>query len=429
MWVKNLIWKYVFMLMLTGLADFATAQTVIELQTAQLFDTQITWIKQFEGKIDGVHAASLSLGFDGIHSKGFLTYTSSGEQYLLEGTLQNDDLVLLEKYENDPTGYIEGSFSLEEITMNWKSIDGTSNFQALFWDRQKLAEKDATQLAIYAGVLDDQNIKLTLQKTGQSGIGNIIFDNNQIEKLHATYISDRNLNVENLSSGYSFKLVNTKEDLYEASFILPASSTASHLGLRCISTIDMKVEEYLSQYIDYEILLPSLDATFDADINALVKDWKQDMDQHKEKTVQNRFGNAARIWFDVEFISNEYLSGVVYYNSTWSKQVASRTFTYHRQNSEMISLAPFLKGSSKWERAIKDRMIAAKELNTSTENDQYKKWIDRADLMDPILCEGGLQFLTESNTVFGQGSTFMPWDSLTPLVISSSKLSKLRKSK
>ncbi len=417
------------MLMLLCWSNYVIAQSDIELQTAQLFDTQITWIKQFEGKIDGVHAAVLSLGFDGIHSKGFLTYTSSGEQYLLEGTMQNEDLVLLEKYNNEPSGYIDGGFSSEGITLNWKSIDGVSNFQAVFWDKQKAAETDATQLAVYAGVLDDQSVKLTLQKTGQIGVGNIIFGDNLIEKLYATYTPERNLNVENLSSGYSFKLVNTKENQFESSFILPASNTASHLGLRCISTIDMNVTEYLSQNVDYEVLLPSLDATFDDEMNGLIKDWRLDMDQQKRKAAKNRFGNAARIWFEIESVNNEYLSGVVYYNSTWKKQIESKTFTYNRQNSEMVSLAPFLKGSAKWERTIKDRMIAAKELNTSTEKDQYKKWIDRADLMDPILCEGGLQFLTESNTVFGQGSTFMSWDSLTPLVISTSKLSKLRKSK
>jgi len=356
--VKNSIWKYGFIFMLLCLSKHATAQSAIELQTAQLFENQITWIKHFSGRIDGVHAASLSLGFDGIHSKGFLTYTLSGEQYLLEGTLQNGDLVLLEKYNNQPSGA-----------------------------------------------------------------------NKEIEKLYATYISDRNVKVENLSSGYSFTLVNTKENQFESSFILPASSTASHLGLRHISTIDMKVEEYLSQYIDFEILLPSLDSTFDKEIQIFVQDWKLDMEKQKEKVGQSRFSNAARIWFEIESIHQDYLSGVVYYNSTWNKQVQSKTFTYNRPNSEMLSLAQFLKGSVKWEKAVKERMIAAKELNTSIEKDQYKKWIDRADIMEPILCEGGLQFLTESNTVFGQGSTFMSWDSLSPLVISSAKLSKLRKSK
>lgn len=427
--MKNSIWKYGFIFMLLCLSKHATAQSAIELQTAQLFENQITWIKHFSGRIDGVHAASLSLGFDGIHSKGFLTYTLSGEQYLLEGTLQNGDLVLLEKYNNQPSGYIDGSFDSQNIALNWKSIDGAANFQAVFWDTQKVTEVDTMQLAVYAGVLDDQSVKLTLQKTGQTGVGNIIFANKEIEKLYATYISDRNVKVENLSSGYSFTLVNTKENQFESSFILPASSTASHLGLRHISTIDMKVEEYLSQYIDFEILLPSLDSTFDKAIQIFVQDWKLDMEKQKEKVGQSRFSNAARIWFEIESIHQDYLSGVVYYNSTWNKQVQSKTFTYNRPNSEMLSLAQFLKGSVKWEKAVKERMIAAKELNTSIEKDQYKKWIDRADIMEPILCEGGLQFLTESNTVFGQGSTFMSWDSLSPLVISSAKLSKLRKSK
>ena len=72
-------------------------------------------------------------------------------------------------------------------------------------------------------------------------------------------------------------MVNTKENQFEASFILPGSSIASHLGLRSVSSLDIKIEEYLSQDVNIEICLPSLDTSFDEAIHALVGNWKMEL--------------------------------------------------------------------------------------------------------------------------------------------------------
>jgi len=405
------------------------AQTELEQKTMQLFDNPISWVKQFEGKIDDVHQASVCLAFDGINCKGFMTYTSSGTEYLLVGTLQGEELVLLEKYNQEPSGYINGHLKNNEITLVWKSIDESNSYSAKFEKKNNSLNKGVSEVLIFAGKLDEQNVKLTLQKNGESGLGNLIYNNQRTEKVYATFSTPSDMKIENLTSGYSFRLVNTKENFFEASFILPGASMASHFGLKQSAKHNVKVQEYLSHTEKREIVLPSLDEVFDQELNGMIQDWQQDLSNRKNSQAEGRFVDQSKIWFELETYNDEYISGIVYYNSSWNKTLASKTFTYHRRENKMISLAPFLKGSAKWEKAIKVRMLAAKELNNSTVEDQYKKWINRAELMDPILCEGGLQFLTESNVVFGQASTFVPWNSLSPLVISPAKLNKLRKTK
>ncbi len=430
MQVKNLLWKYCLVQALfIWCLSSVLAQSELEQKTMQLFDSPISWVKQFEGKIDGVHQSKVCLAFDGINCKGFMHYTSSGEEYLLVGTLQGEDLVLLEKYKQEPSGYINGQLNKGQITLDWKSIDESNSYSAKLLEKNDDLDTEASEVLIFAGMLDEQNVKLMLRTNGQSGLGNLVYGDQRVEKVYATFNTPNDMKIENLSSGSSFRLVNTKENLFESSFILPGASVASHLGLMQTEKLDLTVQEYLSHSKKHEVILPRINESFDEELKEMIKDWELEVSSRRNKLSGERFADQSKIWFELETYNAEYISGVVYYNSTWNKNLASRTFTFQRREDKMMSLAPFLKGSAKWEKAIKDRMLAAKELNNTTEEDQYKKWINRAALMDPILCEGGLQFLTESNAVFGQASTFVPWKSLSPLVISPAKLTKLRKTK
>lgn len=426
--MNTLRWKYCFLLALLCYFGTALAQSDLELKTAQLLSSPITWVKQYDGIIDGVHAANLCLAFDGINCKGYMTYLSSDIEYLLEGTLQNDKLVLLEKYKDLPSGYIKGKYNLDEVELEWKSIDESESYKAYFTsnDTQKANVPDAL---LFKGYLDEQSVNLTLQTYGQMGTGNLVFDEQKVEKLYAQFPNQGEIKIDNLTSGYSLRLVNTKEKKFEASFILPGSVMASQLNLEQIANLNSDQQEYISHSSKVEILLPNLDDNFNNQINSLTENWQLEIEKYKNVDSMVRFEHAARLWFELHTYNEEYLSGMLYYNATWNKEMKSKTFTYNRKENKMMDLAPFLKGSAKWERAVKERMLAGKELNNPVEEDHYKKWIDRVVLMDPILCDGGLEFLTESNSVFGQARTFISWEALSPLVISPSKLNKLRKIK
>jgi len=427
--MKDLVWKYCLVLILLQCLSPAIAQSDLEYKTAQLLSTRITWVKQFEGHINGLHESTLCLAYDGINCKGYLIYDSSDTEYKLEGTLQDGNLVLLEKYKDQPSGYIDGQIKNDGIDLQWKSIDKSDSFHAHYTNKKENEKIVRAKVLVFEGTLDEQAVKMTVQTDGHVGSGNLIYSEQKAEKLFAQFENEGDIQIENLTSGYAIRLVNARENQFEANFILPGSSEASDLHLMHRSSLDVVHLAYLSHNTKIEISLPSLDDTFEVAINGMIAAWQSEISKYQNNKSENRYGNSARIWFDLHSYNEEYLSGMLYYNSNWNKEMKSKTFTYKRKGNEMISLAPFLRGSAKWESKVKEKMLASKQLNNISEENQYKKWIERVVLMEPILCEGGLEFLTESNPVFGQARTFLTWEALSPLIISPSKLNKLRKTK
>lgn len=109
------------------------AQTQMEKEVLRLFDTPITWLHTYEGQIDEVHTAQLCLAFDGFNCRGYLQYDESETTYLLEGSLQAGDLVLLEKFENVPSGYYKGRLENEYISLDWTSINDKQSYMSSFY--------------------------------------------------------------------------------------------------------------------------------------------------------------------------------------------------------------------------------------------------------------------------------------------------------
>ncbi len=428
--MKYQIWKWCGIMILSWCLSPLFAQSEIESQTLALFDSPVTWMNQYMGLIDGEHSASLSLAFDGFNCRGFMNIGSSDTQYLLEGSLEANRLVLLEKYQGTPSGYIEGDLKDGDISLVWTSMDEQQAYQAEFEKTTDQTNKLVSKIAIMEGTLDEQAVQLILHKYPSHTVGSLIFANGSpTEKLYSEYGSSEVMQFQNISSGYVISLVNTKEDQFVSSFILPGTSKASQMDLILKTEIDIEVKNYLSHRAKSSIALPRINASFEAHMKEMTIDWVNDISAHQDLKSKKRFANTSKIWFELKDYTEQYVSGILHFSNSWDNKVVSRSFTYDRAQDNMVKVAPFMKGSAKWENVIKQKMIAAKKMNSESDQEHYEHWINKATLIDPILCEGGLKFYTETNSVFGQAKTFVPWNLLTPQMISTSKLNKLRKVK
>ncbi len=137
--MKDYILKWCFALMLICAVNFLFAQSLMEKEVMKLFDTPITWLHNYEGHIDEVHSAKLCVAFDGFNCKGYLQYADAETTYLLEGSLQAGNLILLEKFENVPSGYYKGRLENETIALDWTSIDDKQSYAASF-DKKSITQ-------------------------------------------------------------------------------------------------------------------------------------------------------------------------------------------------------------------------------------------------------------------------------------------------
>ena len=130
--MKDYILKWCFALMFICAANVLFAQTFIEKEVLKLFDTPIIWLHNYEGHIDEVHSAKMCIAFDGFNCKGYLQYADDETTYLVEGSLQAGALVLLEKFENVPSGYYKGRLENNNISLDWTSIDDKQSYAVSF---------------------------------------------------------------------------------------------------------------------------------------------------------------------------------------------------------------------------------------------------------------------------------------------------------
>ncbi len=130
--MKDYILNWCIAVLFTCCVGTLCAQTTMEKEVMALFDTPITWLRHYEGQIDEVHPAKMILAFDGFNCKGYMQYSDSETHYLLEGSLQSSQFVFLEKYQNVPSGYINGNLDGEKIVLDWTSVDDKQIFTAHF---------------------------------------------------------------------------------------------------------------------------------------------------------------------------------------------------------------------------------------------------------------------------------------------------------
>lgn len=344
MQIKVHIWKWLMVWTILCCTGHLFSQTETEKSVMQLFDTPISWLKSYKGQIDNTHPVKLCLAFDGFNCRGYLDYDESDTRYLLEGSLQSSQLVFLEKYNNVPSGYLNGKFSAEEIDLEWVAIDESKAFEAHF-TRVSALSNQAKELVTKG---DDA------QKRGWSFIS------------HGTKIN---------------------------------------------------------------CSLPDYDSAFNKQIDELLSEWLKEIKSKSDNASAKRFGNTAEIWFDVVLSTDKYHAGILHYSRSWNGKLLSQSFTYDRKKQKLISVSSFMKASSKWETQIREEMKAKVDNATLVSADQkeYEKWIDTVSLIDPILSDDGIIFYTMSSAVFGNVALKKTWDKLSPEMISSAKLNKLKR--
>ncbi len=108
---------------------------------------QIEWNRFYQGTIASVHDCELQLAFDGFNCKGFLNIPSSEEAFVLEGSLEDGNLQLVEKYKGQAASYVNGKIKENKIQLSWQPIGGEIASEASFVSKNELLSKGDQQTA------------------------------------------------------------------------------------------------------------------------------------------------------------------------------------------------------------------------------------------------------------------------------------------
>lgn len=405
---------------------WTTAQTVIK--TA--FKQEQT--KYYKGRIDDISDITVSLTCEGKNCKGNLIYLRSKDEFKLQGTMKDNRLQLQEfNRANKCTGYLNGKKEGTTIKLTWKNKEGTVGNVIKLKEVGRRPDfptfcGDNKWINAYSGRIKGMDVDLILHRVDNNRVlgtayyldekkqvqveGNLSDNNN----LHLKFISEETgTEIGSLRGVYkdqqnlSVSFYNEQQSQSFVSFQLKKS-----LAVSCL--------EYADYYTNYDFLFPkSKNAVFNEVMVLLTKDWIEDCRKNsqyirkKTAAAELRASQRAYSWSDVVLLTDEFISGMLTYQATWTQGESTKTFNYNLKTGELIELATIFKKGYNYQ-LFKKKYIAQEIIKSPIykNNKGFRNWIKDENFSFFTLGKEGITFYTEFHIIYDRQQITIPYKKL-----------------
>lgn len=403
-----------------------TAQTAVKTAFKQ---QQTTYYK---GRIDDISDITVSLTCEGQNCNGNLTYVRSKDEFKLKGTLQDNRLQLTEFNQADKcTGYLNGKKEGTSLELDWKNKEGTVGNVIKLEEVARRPEfptfcGDNKWINSYSGNIKGKAVDLILHRVDNNRVlgtaffldrkerfivqGDLSFNNN----LHLKFISEKTgAEIGSLRGVYKDKQ-NLSASFYNA------QQSQSFVTFRLGKSLAMSCLEYADFYTNYDFLFPkSSNAIFNEVMILLTKDWIDDCRKNsqriRKKTADTelRASQRAYSWSDVLLLTDEFISGMLTYQATWTQGESTKTFNYNLKTGELIELPTIFKKGFNYQLFIK-KYIAQEIIKSPIykNNTDFRNWIKDEQFTFFTLGKEGITFYTEFHIIYDRQQVTIPYKKL-----------------
>lgn len=447
--------KFVFAFLFTLLGTFngmLLAQDISEeAKVSSLFpEGDIQWIKYFKGRIDDLSDIRVSLGYDGAFCKGVFTYLRSGETFTLEGQLRKDTLILNELDENEAvTGHLKGVFKGKYFIGEWSNYNNTIGGVQV--NLQQVEEPpmfasycgDNKWVHSYRAGFGDYEFDLVLQKGSfgmMRGVGYSKKDKQSFQ-LKGSYDELQNQLMLTLKNQYGEKIgtLNLKMksiNEFAGSFqnkdgqkFFGDALRADNLSVGCL--------EYADYVASYDVTYPKKeeDSSFNLWMQNVIADWFKETQKFINDVRMDNIDNVPEIrsvarayaWCDVDYYSNELISGFMHFGNSWTKSRSERPFIFDLRTGKEVIKEDLFKPNSNIDEMIKQYIVEQLTKNVLANDEQFVAWINTQSFSNITVRKEGLAFSTDANGVYGRQSVIVPLKILTPYLNPKNSVFRLTK--
>ncbi len=403
-------------------------------QAKSLFNekTELKWVKNFKGRINDYNDIAISIAYDGWFCKGVLQYIRSGEQFTLDGILDNDKLILKEIDEGDNiAGYIKGILEKNSFEGSWSNFDNSIG-APIYFDlskNQKLVPSfcgDDKWLRRYTAAFGKQAIELSIQKLQEKRVSGTFFFKQENKTYQAAGIwSKQDGLVLQLRDDYGKNI---------GKFIAPKASDKLLKGsivysskefINCKFKLTGKLSTGCLEHSDY---LSTYDFIFPKTANATFNNWIENLITEKAKnfskigsqvsaqkasfTPEDRYHIRSNGWFEIGFFNDDILSGILLLESTLESPAAlsvnfdlkdNRPIHFEDIFREEYDHEYFSENVIRWE--FTKHEFYSKDAS-------FREWIKVIDFPNMILLRNGIHFSTDFNPIYGRQGITIPYDKL-----------------
>ena len=385
--------------------------------------------KYYEGRIDDLNKVQVTLVCVTGNCTGDLVYVKSGDRFSLKGT-QKDNQLTLEEYDqfNQLSGLLKGRFVGKTIEAMWENAAQTVGSE-FFLKEIVSATKGSSDcgdnkwIQSYEGTIQGKELEMILQKVDNHrvvGTAYFLKDKKNIA-IRGVLTTSNNLHLT-LVDATNQHLLGSIRAIYRNPRDISASyydqnNLQSFASFKLINTIEVNCLEYADYFSNYEFLYPkSEDVLFNQIMAFLTKDWVADSKKQSQSTRKNsptpalRASQRGYTWTEISLYKDDFLSGLLTYDNTWSNKKDTKAFNYDFANKSSIELEDIFKAGFDYRQYIRNYIKDYLEEDAAYRADiGYQAWIDQQSFSLFTVGRDGLSFFTDYHSVYGRQSVLIPY--------------------
>ncbi|MEM7102002.1 MAG: hypothetical protein AAF502_02650 [Bacteroidota bacterium] len=422
-------------LFLAFFAFSVSAQTVSsELVTPFLYKNDNAWSRSYEGNINGIHDIILSLDSNGDDCWGTLQYKKSKVTLNVEGVVDGTKLLLNETdFLGRKTGNIAGLITPDAITADWSNNNNTIgarlSLNAIIPEKENAISRSPSQwVRAFEGTHRDRKVYLILQSDPQKPL----MANFYFPEEPRTYTGEAVYEEENNSLHIALADENRKDGgVIKINYVSPdslyciyqnSSGYNKFFSLKRSFSIDPGLFEYASYASSYYAAFPLVNGEdhFNEIIMEVVNGWSENAHQHYSSIVweltqpKPEHRNAIRgyIWFNVDFLSEDLISGSLTYSNTWDRDYKVFSFNYHFGQQKLLDRYDIIEKNSGYGQYVQKLILEDLAKRPFNEDLHYFNWVKRQDFDYFNIRKEGLVFRTNYSPIYGTQEVTIPYTKL-----------------
>ncbi len=395
-----------------------------EVQLQELFfkNKTISWQKQYSGYWDEVIPIRFELASDGESCKGFMYFGDEKNKYVITGKQVNNELRLEEQ---DLNSNITGLIVLQ---LNGSSAKGTwynskHDFNAPLSLKEGQAPNVASPFWIksFAPKADPSESQVILQKDFNDQISTRFYYKMLNKTLYGTspIKDEEGYAQESSMEDYlhrqagtlnSWKINDKKLDIrYKLGNIEYSQS------LELISQFPVQQETFADHWMAVDIHYLKIDHSAIADwTQHLIDSFLNTIQNKKRATITDETKMGARmmyrmsIWPQVEFLNNQFASGMMHIKNSWDENIVSIPFNFDLRKGSVLSKTDIIAKPTEF-KISKDQLLTKEleKLKSSTSLDYQSLSINDFSMM--TVKKEGLAFTAPFDVVYGFRQIVIPF--------------------
>lgn len=405
---------------------------LIREEVRNLFDKKIrnVWIILSSGKLDDMHVVDMAFGSDGKHIKGFYYLRSSGERFEIDGSEKDNRYVLIETNKRGKTtGYILGEFDGNHFSGQWL---GPDKKQSLSLETSVLTSFDQYQPVLCDHKLWHSYYTGKIGKTPSSVF--LCKSEHQLGfccKKEDSLVFHKESGPEN-KPVFIFRISQTQRaivDLDSPEYIVVEDVEGyQNYLLKVSAMVPFQCFEFANFTTRIETVRPVLDnKKFNQWLDNTFHYWFEHGNKKITLVTQESYNNAERYkdigygWVELSYLSDEFISGHVFMQSSWKKGTDKISFIFDLKKSKLMHNPDIWEETLLTPQAV-DSMIQEKKISLSCPEEKIKTWLSQQSFQHITLKENGLSFQTPFSNVYGEYEVLIPYIELKPYLKNKSFL-------